>query len=283
MAAEGKGSENTSCTASCITPRRSPCPPSSRPEVSDVDGDMHSPEATLFSRPHPRRTPTGSSFQSSGGVCDESPLPKKPRLDDVLRHQCLPISSPAVFSSHFGSDALLFTPVSKNCNVPPTAPRAQLPVSITLAATAARRPPPKERSVRTSQERIPESVRVNGSTALTGVTSPRELPSSDTAVSQRMFQMSTPVATQLFEPDEPLTATQEAPLTLAEGYDMPSPPPFFGTRSEDNPGNEGDSGVTGPKRGEQLSSQQASIEWAEAAKAFFEFIDRRHVLTTTAT
>jgi hypothetical protein len=86
----------------------------------------------------------------------------------------------------------------------------------------------------------------------------------DSSLPSSAFQ--TPIATQLFEPDEPLTATQEA--VAVEGFEFPSPPPLF----PEDPVSSG-----APRDG-----PMASVHWAESTKAFFDLIDSRRLLDVDA-
>lgn len=81
----------------------------------------------------------------------------------------------------------------------------------------------------------------------------------------------TPTATQLFLPDEPLTATQEA--FVADGFQMPSPPPFFGQQGVD----------AHDEEEVVLSTQAKASEWATCMKAFFDLIDSRRLVDVDPT
>lgn len=85
----------------------------------------------------------------------------------------------------------------------------------------------------------------------------------------------------IFQPDEPLTATQEA--WAAEGYIPPTPPPLFFSHEDDDEGEQQE----GPQqRGEadqaMTHSQRERVkvkQWAQETKAFFEEVDKRGLLT----
>jgi hypothetical protein len=97
-----------------------------------------------------------------------------------------------------------------------------------------------------------------------------------------MAPFATPVATQLFEPDEPLTATQDA--FVVDGFEMPSPPPFFGPAGDSQErradGSTPIGGSAGRRRvaSDTKSTQESLVQWAESTKAFFNFIDRRNLI-----
>lgn len=88
----------------------------------------------------------------------------------------------------------------------------------------------------------------------------------DTPLPLSNLSFATPIATQLFLPDEPLTATQEA--IVPDNFPMPSPQPFFGSPREG--GGDDDIAVK--------STQVKAAEWADGMKQFFQFIDQRRIV-----
>lgn len=229
-------------------------------DTQDDNDHLMSPTVTTVKRP--RIAPTSSSAsllqesvvvgrqsQSQGtqhsrrevaALSDPSPAPKKPRVDQVLRN----VLGSSATGGTARAPALPIISSSQKELLPAVTPQ-----------TAVRTTQPTQQQ----QQLSPPMSLTSGS---------------------EMSLFATPVATQLFEPDEPLTATQDA--FVVDGFEMPSPPPFFGPAggSEDR-GSTPVGGSSSRRRAAQedvKSTQECLVQWAESTKAFFNFIDRRNII-----
>lgn len=115
---------------------------------------------------------------------------------------------------------------------------------------------------------------------------------SMTSSSQRIAAVyATPLAA-IFQPDEPLTATQEA--WAAEGYVPPTPPPLFFHHDDDDDDEANPIGTdvhraassSAPHESQMSHTQREKVKaktWAATTKAFFDAVDQRGLLVTEET
>lgn len=222
-----------------ITPART------RSTLDETQDDEHNMSPTVTTVKRPRIVGTSlpvvasqSQVASQLPPSDPSPVPKKPRVDQILK------------------SVLAGGAVRATAPPPISSSQGELLPDVT-----------PQTAVRTTQA---------------SQLSPPLSQSLAEAFSAEMAPFATPVATQLFEPDEPLTATQEA--YVVDGFEMPSPPPFFGpTAGSQERGADGSTpaGASARRRAAEIdtkSTQECLVQWAESTKAFFNFIDRRRII-----
>jgi hypothetical protein len=231
--------------------------------TDDTQDDEHMMSPTVTTVKRPRIAPCSSSsllhqtFVEATGCRSQGLLDNSAARDP---HRGVPDPSPAPKKPRV--DQLL-----KNVLGAGGAPRPEAPLSSQKDLLPAVTP---QTAVRTTQQQQ---------------LSQQSPPLSLTAGSlfSDMAPFATPVATQLFEPDEPLTATQDA--FVVDGFEMPSPPPFFGPAGDSQErrvdGSTPVGGSAGQRRAAQSdtkSTQESLVQWAESTKAFFNFIDRRNLI-----
>lgn len=232
------------------------CSSTQTSQQKEVVNDAPSTAAGMFVKP----VGTSSTVKharplDSMAMIEPSPIPKKPRVDDVLRAA---VSGPGKATDR---TARLVAPQ-------PMAPL--LPATNDHIRTAA---PPRPAAPLSHQGL---STDVTPQTAIRA-TQQTQQTNDDFDESSHY---TTPVATQLFEPDEPLTATQEA--FVVDGFELPSPPPFFPPSGSQDRATTPSSATRRRMHEDTKSTQQCLVQWAESTKAFFDYIDRRPIIEDDA-